>query len=139
MDAIAYRGAETHRSRFPYPAPRLRSGLARVNNTLTGDIGSASDHDWIRIRLIAGSRYSISVSGQDTGGETFREVFLPFVSAGGITMSTASVVHRLAVLVLAVGGVFALGFALPVAAVWSGVAGGFFAFLLYRFLKSEVD
>ena len=28
-------------------------------------------------------------------------------------MSTASVVHRLAVLVLAVGGVFALGFAPP--------------------------
>jgi len=48
--------------------------------------------------------------------------------------------HRFALVAISAGVcVFALGFALPIAAVWSGVAGGFFAAFLFKFLSGGDD
>jgi hypothetical protein len=65
MDVIGYDSTGDD-----YGADTNFAGLVRVNNSLAGTIGSAGDHDWVRVRLIAGTHYSISVSGQDTGGGT---------------------------------------------------------------------
>jgi hypothetical protein len=53
-----------------YGADTNFAGLVRVNGATTGNLNSPADHDWIRVRLTAGSHYAITVSGQDTGGGT---------------------------------------------------------------------
>jgi hypothetical protein len=68
MDVIGY-----DRVVDEYGADTNFAGLMQANTTLGGTIDNATDHDWIRVRLVAGTHYSISVSGQDTSGGTLAD------------------------------------------------------------------
>jgi hypothetical protein len=68
MDVIGY-----DRVVDEYGADTNFAGLMQANTTLGGSIDNATDHDWIRVRLVAGTHYSISVSGQDTSGGTLSD------------------------------------------------------------------
>jgi hypothetical protein len=65
-----------------YGADTNFAGLMQVNTTAAGTIDNATDHDWIRVRLIAGTHYAISVSGIDTLGGTLADPAMSIYDSG---------------------------------------------------------
>ena len=79
-----------------YGADTNFAGLVRVNNSQAGSIDNGTDHDWVRVRLVAGTHYSISVSGADTSGGTLADPLMNIYDDNAtllITRDNSSATH----------------------------------------------
>ena len=65
---------------FDFSAP---FGQVNAGSTLTGNLETIGDRDWIRVSLVAGSSFTIDLEGQDTGGGTLLDPYLRLYSGSG--------------------------------------------------------
>jgi len=64
------------------------TGAISIDGTATGNIESASDQDWFKVRLTAGDTYQINLEGSATTGETLSDPLLAGVyDASGTLVS----------------------------------------------------
>ena len=59
--------------------------IASVNQVIRGQLGSATDHDWYRVNLVAGQTYTFALVGTGTSDLPDPELFLRDGSANPIT------------------------------------------------------
>ena len=59
-----------------YVANTTTKGTVSVGGSQTGEIGSSSDRDWIKVTLVGGTRYVIDYEGSETGQGTLFDPYL---------------------------------------------------------------
>lgn len=67
----------------------LAYGRLEVGGRLAGNLEVLADLDWIRVELSAGTRYRISVQGQDTGQGTLKDPYLFVYDGNGDSLAQA--------------------------------------------------
>ena len=65
------------------PASTETTYVMAVGDTFNGNLGEKFDEDWIRIRLVRGETYKISLSGRGSKGDESEDTILKLYDSGG--------------------------------------------------------
>src|SRR3954471_8674639 len=66
-----------------YAASSLTTGVLPIGGSITGEVETTGDRDWLRLTLAAGTTYKFDVEGSSSGQGTLSTAYFAVLNSSG--------------------------------------------------------